>query len=278
MNGSEYVHDSNGNEYVFIDKMLTLKNYFASFKRYEFPRVIETNDGPHALKIIGKSAFAGKSLVTLCFQKNSKLYRIQSNAFQFSFIKSITIPKSVKIIEPGAFYSRLLWKCDLEPENAIYIQTMGSIYRKHPFTLLFVQREQKNLILRSPLLEIAPNACYHCRLVSIQIPSSVKRIEDLAFGECFELERVTFSKNSHLEHIGNNAFYNCTKLRKFKFPSALKSIGDLVFENDIHLKNVDFFHVMQTLNEFPENIFLNCTSLILDPEILKFRFFIISKK
>ena len=62
-----------------------------------------------------------------------------------------------------------------------------------------------------------------CKLKSVSIGSSVNSIGTEAFHDCFELENVSFEKESKLTTIGDNAFSNCKKLQLISIPSSVNS-------------------------------------------------------
>ena len=59
------------------------------------------------------------------------------------------------------------------------------------------------------------------KLKEVTIPDSVEFIAQTVFSGCSSLERVNISKNSNLEIIGLDCFYNCTSLVEFYFPPKI---------------------------------------------------------
>lgn len=66
-------------------------------------------------------------------------------------------------------------------------------------------------------------------LKSVNIPDTVVKIGDCAFGYCDTLSTVAMS-NSIVE-IGHEAFYSCKNLKSITFPNTLKKIDNLAFAN-----------------------------------------------
>ena len=92
--------------------------------------------------------------------------------------KSITLPNSIKTIEPGAFYS-----CD----------------------------SLANINLPEGLTSIGYLAFYDCwKIESVNIPNSVKTIEEAAYWRCYGLKTLTLG--SGVELIGYDAFTACDKI------------------------------------------------------------------
>lgn len=61
-------------------------------------------------------------------------------------------------------------------------------------------------------------------LVSITIPSSVKKIGQHAFYNCSNLSNVSFSNG--LQEIGTFAFGECNSLKEVRLPSTISKFGD----------------------------------------------------
>eukprot|EP00980_Cylindrotheca_fusiformis_P009633 scaffold2128_cov87-Cylindrotheca_fusiformis.AAC.1 len=61
---------------------------------------------------------------------------------------------------------------------------------------------------------------FHCQ---VNIQSTVKVVDDLAFHNCKHLER--FVLNEGLEQIGEEAFFECFSLSQFRIPQTVNSIA-----------------------------------------------------
>lgn len=72
-------------------------------------------------------------------------------------------------------------------------------------------------------------SCYESNFQEVEIPDSVKRIEQYAFSRTWMLEKIAGGNN--VERIGDYAFSRCIYLKSFPFSNKLKSIGDGSFEN-----------------------------------------------
>ena len=88
----------------------------------------------------------------------------------------------------------------------------------------------------------------------IFIPSSVEKIDRYAFYDCNFLKEVIVDKKSKLTGIGAGAFYNCTMLEKFDFPSNVNYFGTNCFENCVN---------------YHHNIKLECYELIVKKSAFK---------
>lgn len=136
------------------------------------------------------------------------VYGISSEAFRdCDYLKSVTIPYSIKDIDSEAF------------ADCSSLQTV-------------------NFSEQSNLTQISDNTFSGCTsLQSITIPSSVKYIGSEAFANCKRLENVRFVDDSKLEAIGKNAFLNCNKIAEIVIPDSL-SLMDSAFNGCTSLKKV----------------------------------------
>ncbi|OON97673.1 MAG: hypothetical protein ATN31_07950 [Candidatus Epulonipiscioides saccharophilum] len=98
-------------------------------------------------------------------------------------------------------------------------------------------------------------------VTEVEIPAringvAVRSINDYAFSNCSQLEKVIFS--SGISIIGDSAFQNCTKLQSVILPSTLIKIGDYAFYNCSKLQELILPEGLVILGS---NVFSNCFSL-----------------
>ena len=74
-------------------------------------------------------------------------------------------------------------------------------------------------------------------IVSVEVPSTVKKISFSAFNQCSSLKTVKLSEG--LEVIESSAFRECTKLSKITLPDTLKVLEMEVFMNCTSLKKIN---------------------------------------
>ena len=133
--------------------------------------------------------------------------KIKSNTFSNNWnVQSVTIPRSVKIIESGAFYVCL---------------------------------KMKNIVIEEGLETIENNAFYNCNgLTTVSLPNSLKEIGQYAFYACSGL--TTMVVGSGLSSIGYHAFQNCKNLKDFycysySAPKATLSFDSYVKNATLHV-------------------------------------------
>ncbi len=74
-----------------------------------------------------------------------------------------------------------------------------------------------------PVTEIAKEAFHNSRLLSIELPSSLRVIGEKAFVSCDDLKQITIPEG--VTTLGFNAFYSCMSLSSATIPSSLVTIG-----------------------------------------------------
>jgi hypothetical protein len=106
-------------------------------------------------------------------------------------------------------------------------------------------------------------------LISIEIPSRITIIGELAFKGATKLNIVTFQSNSQLETIGVGAFQGTSALKNIKlgFNFKLVSIGDLAFA-DSTITSID---LPSSVKEIGPETFLNSvlTNIAMDYSLAK---------
>lgn len=118
---------------------------------------------------------------------------IEYGAFAGSGVKDITLPASVKEIEPGAFYE-VYGSVSLDEENKDYCLKDGSLYTADGKTLLaffpqdpYAEEPQTEFVIPEGVEAIASYALAQSRLTKVTLPASLKQIDAYAF-EGLELD------------------------------------------------------------------------------------------
>ena len=78
-----------------------------------------------------------------------------------------------------------------------------------------------SLTLPSGTVSIGNSAFYDCKkLVTVNIPNSIKEIAEYAFKGCTLLNSVNFAEGTHLKMLDSSIFAGCTSLIEFKLPKS----------------------------------------------------------
>lgn len=93
-------------------------------------------------------------------------------------------------------------------------------------------------------------------LMSLTIPSSIKKIGNNAFIWCENLKTVAFKKGAN--SLGESAFSNCTSLQSVILPTSLKKIPSFAFSECTSLKSVTLPSKVTTLAPYA---FYGCSRL-----------------
>lgn len=141
-----------------------------------------------------------------------------SNAFAVTNITDLNLPSNIKF-EDGA--NEVFYKSKVK-NVTIGCSMCESMFYGCGFL------ETVTFTADNDISEIPKSAFEITRIEKVEIPSSVKKIEDSAFSSS-SLSEIKF--NEGLETIGNSAFDTWGGFKKITLPSTVKSIGDKCFNS-----------------------------------------------
>ena len=168
---------------------------------------------------------------------------VKYEAFTSSWLKRISIPASVKLIEDGAlrYLVSSLEEISVDDSNAVYRSRSGNLYTADGTTLLqyAAGKKDKTFILPNDVRTIADGAFHIAvNLENVTFPASLTSIGEGAFYSCRSLKTIVLPDN--LESIGAEAFSGCAALEEIAIPASVTSIGEAAFEKCEALKKVSF--------------------------------------
>lgn len=183
---------------------------------------------------------------TGCSTKNDT---IGCNAFRdLSKLITVSLPNSVKVIQPGALNNCTKLKSVVLPEK---LQSIQGEWNGGAFARCSSLTDVKFKACEN----IGSYAFYSCNALNhITLPSDLKTIDDDAFSDCYNLHSVDFPPL--LERIGSYAFQSCA-LDSISLP-GLTSIDEYAFQDCSNLKEVK---VPSTLVSVGDKAFAGCTQL-----------------
>lgn len=132
--------------------------------------------------------------------------------------KKLTIPDSVKIIGPFAFYNYSSIKIDQLPEG---ITSIGRY--------AFYSTEVAFTSLPETVARIDNYAFYNCPLLALNyLPSGIDRIYQYSFHGCANLDITSIP--SKVKVVDTKGFYGCKKMPLSSLPEGLIDIGSAAFD------------------------------------------------
>lgn len=167
--------------------------------------------------------------------------RISANAFRFaSSLNDITIPQSVEYIGANAFLDTGYYS---DAAN----WDLGFLYIDTNLVAVDNNKVAAECRLPSKTTLIAARVFEESKIVSIDIPESVKHINDYAFIRCTNLEAVDLPDN--LETLGIGALYGCSKVKEIEIPSTVPELHNFTFYNATALENIILNDGLESIGE-----------------------------
>ena len=174
------------------------------------------------------------------FIKGRRVAIIGENCFAHVEAKSIYLPKTIEVIEAGAFDSCTADYIELKEgvktigENAFRL-TRSLRNLNVPNTVMklgkgaFFGCGAGHLNISSGLSEI-PEECFKmCAFEKLVVPGNIKFIGKDAFSNCPNLRSVVLEEG--VEYIGVRAFVNCPKLELIAIPNSVTCLEENKFSD-----------------------------------------------
>lgn len=230
---------------------------------------------PASVQIIGTYAFSYCYDVT--FAEDSTISTIDGYSFAYYYGKSFVIPGSVETVEGYSFnYSYYLSSVVFEEGDADLTIDAGAFANCTKISSLDIPARTielgdsafasltgltsvtfadgirlttlpskvfyncpllTSIILPEGIEVIAEDAFYYSYFTTLEIPASVKTIENTAF-DTSKVTSITFREGSQLTSIGEEAFSYCSSLKSIELPASLETLGDSAFAFCTSLENI----------------------------------------
>jgi hypothetical protein len=226
--------------------------------------------------VLGKSCFLECASVSfVAFELNSKLTRIEEEAFCASSLAAITIPSSVQVLGPSCFsLCKSLISVTFEPGSKLERVDEGA-FAKSGIQTIDIPSSVAHLCkscffgcgslgsvsfeLGSRLRRIEESTFSDAALQTIAIPSSIEVLCRASFLGCRSLASISFESHSRLERIDEEGFYY-SGLKKFVVPSSVETLGRSCFSQCKSLESVTFERGAR-LQRIDEDAFSLCPRL-----------------
>lgn len=234
-------------------RLLSYSNQYTSIRSNEYVggRGVMTLYGD--LKVVGNSAFYGRSTLTSISLPNS-VTKIEAGAFHnCTSLSNITLPKSVTTIEGSAFSGCSSLRSIVFP-NGITEIGAGTFNDCKSLTTFDIP---------GSVTTIEVSAFQGCKsLTTIRIPNSVTRVGDNAFLNCSSLQSFygKFSSDDHRCLIDDNVMISFAPagLTEYSIPEGVRRIGTFVFW---HCENLTSINIPSTVTELGSSSFAYCKGL-----------------
>lgn len=200
--------------------------------------------------------YGGSIVIPSTVSYNGKTYNvtmIRANAFESSYIASITLPSSIvdlgesafmgcqnlttvelnggiKTIKDYTFADCISLKSIDIPEG---IETIGDYAFAHRWE---GNGELQEVSFPSTLKEIGKNAFYANNLKEIILPDNVQKLDKSVFYMCYDLEKIVFSKG--MTEIPEGCCWSCKSLSSVTIPNTIVKIGDYAFNDCESLESI----------------------------------------
>jgi hypothetical protein len=155
------------------------------------------------IEILESNSFSQcKLLSSITFESNSRLTRIESEAFSFSSLQSIVIPRNVEFIDGSAFFGVTLSSISIESGNENLVIENGLLID----------------VVHQKLIQNFSNSS------TIEIGRNVEILESKSFSYCKSISSITCESNSRLARIESYTFYG-SSLESILIPPTILFIA-----------------------------------------------------
>ena len=239
-----YPANKNDKEFKILDKTSIIGPYAFACSKIE-------NINLNKVSSISNAAFINSSLTNLNILDSVKEIGELSFAYCYD-LKELIIGHGLNNIPSGAFLYNTSLESIVIPNNIQYI--LGGEFGAFEkcFALKDVTFEDN-----SKLVLIDKSAFASCNLQNISIPKNVVEIRDGAFSLNYNLNLVTFDKDSVLKSIGEKTFIYSYSLSNISLPKTLINIGSFAFAET----NLNEVTIPSSLTSFGEGAFASCSNL-----------------
>lgn len=174
--------------------------------------------------------------------------------FNFSFLKTVTLPTSLKSIGEKAFA-----ETDIASMNDNDVEYYTFNNNSHYLAVCLgndvqtVKLHEDTKIIGGEFNPYSPKY-----LRSVEVPKGLISVSDYAFYGCFQLVDFYITISGPLTYIGQSAFQGCGNLKTISFPQSLTTIGDKAFKE---CESLNLISVYDTIENVGADAFIDCKNL-----------------
>ena len=183
---------------------------------------------PQSIDSIGNGAFSRCTSLSGSLDCPSTLKYIGEQAFSNCLgLLSINFSPSVNYIGSAAFY-----RC----ERLMTVNDFPSAITTIKYSTFYQCNRLFSINIPQSVTTIENQAFGFTAFTSLTLPSSLQKIGDYAFADCYSL--TTMDIPAGTTYIGNSVFINCYSLDSVSLPATMTYIGNSVFPNCSALKSL----------------------------------------
>ena len=159
--------------------------------------------------------------------KKVKSVKLSANSSTCMYPKFI-LPKSIEIFRPKKHVVSILF----EGNQRDWLENKLNLFESADMNDLYLLNSNnfekvEDLVIEEGVETIGKGKFSRCTIRSLTTPSSLRKIDVLAFAYCSLLSDLTF--NEGLEEVKSSAFDECMKIQKLKLPSTIKTLNNGAF-------------------------------------------------
>lgn len=295
-----------GTEFGFVEEngKIYITNYYGSNTDVIIPAAIDGKPVVGITDLKNKNGVGAKNIISLTIPDS--VTSVTAAAFySLSNLETLTLGSGIKNLKSQVFtYCTRLSKINVSPNNANYVSENGVVFTKDKTAVVaYPLGRTEDFALPKETTDISIFSEYPFNSVNIivpdnsdgfikeggitysidmsaviscdreksgfyNMPSTVTRIYDGAFGGCEKITGIRFSNKitsityqafagcssllsvelpSSLKTIEDKAFLDCTDIQELNFPEGLEKIGNSAFENNTNLKKINIPSSLRTI-------------------------------
>ena len=232
------------------NEVALVKGDYSSMTTMSIPERVVWNDKFYTVTSIGYdvigNSYGNSTLKSLVLPKKLKI--IGANAFRYcSGLTEVKLPETLNIIGSEAFRG-CSGLTSIDIPNSVTSIKSGAFRGCGGLT---------SIKIGNSVTHLGDAAFYYCsELTSIDIPNSVTYIGNSAFGDCQKLTSIDIPNS--VTYIGNDAFNYCYGLASIKIGNSVTYIGNDAFNYCTKLTSID---IPNSVAYIGNNAFYDCRRL-----------------
>ncbi|MBS6955582.1 MAG: leucine-rich repeat protein [Enterocloster asparagiformis] len=234
--------------------ILPEKTQFIDYQTFTGCKNLTEIELPEGVESIYRSAFSNcSSLQKIDLPEGLKF--IGYRAFSGTGILEITIPSTVDTLECGATILEIP-QVNIAEGNKTFMKKEDLICKFDGELTAFPSSRKGSFVIPADFNSIGKYAFYNTSLSEVIIPGSVGVVDEGAFCNGYELQKVVIEEG--VGGLRDMSFMNCENIEKITIPGSVKSIGSGAFSSCTNLQKVV---IGEGTEKLEDDCFRSCRSL-----------------